>query len=277
MPGLPAALGSGSGGSVRWCWLAWAATRWCWWRPACVFATCAAADAAVTGAGRRRAPYNAGLFFAAAGRANGKSPGFMELIRGLHNLRPRHRGCVATIGNFDGVHLGHQRILEQVLVQARARGLKSTVILFEPQPQEFFAPDKAPPRLMTLRDKVRALREAGVDQLLLCRFDDAFRSQSAAQFVQRLLVDGLGIDYLVVGDDFRFGAGRDGDFAYLQQAGEKAGFEVTDTTTCLVDGERVSSTRIRAALQAGDLVLAAALLGRSEEHTSELQSRENLV
>lgn len=186
----------------------------------------------------------------------------MELIRGLHNLRPRHRGCVATIGNFDGVHLGHQRILEQVLVQARARRLKSTVILFEPQPQEFFAPDKAPPRLMTLRDKVRALREAGIDQLLLCRFDDAFRSQSAAQFVQRLLVDGLGIDYLVVGDDFRFGAGRDGDFAYLQQAGDKAGFEVTDTTTCLVDGERVSSTRIRAALQAGDLVLAAALLGK---------------
>ncbi len=186
----------------------------------------------------------------------------MELIRGLHNLRPRHRGCVATIGNFDGVHRGHQRILEQVLSQASERGLKSAVVLFEPQPQEFFAPEQAPPRLMTLRDKIRALDAAGVEQLLCCRFDDAFRGQSAEQFVQRLLVGGLGVEYLVVGDDFRFGAGREGDFAYLQTAGEKFGFEVTDTATCLIDDTRVSSTRVRAALQVGDLDQAANLLGR---------------
>lgn len=186
----------------------------------------------------------------------------MELIRGLHNLRPHHRGCVATIGNFDGVHLGHQRILERVRGEARARGLKSAVMLFEPQPQEFFAPDQAPPRLMTLRDKLRALADAGVDQVLCCRFNDAFRSQSAETFVKRILVDGLGVEYLVVGDDFRFGAGRDGDFAYLEKAGKTFAFEVTDTPTCEVAGERVSSTRVRALLAEGQLANAADLLGK---------------
>ena len=186
----------------------------------------------------------------------------MELIRGLHNLRPRHQGCVATIGNFDGVHLGHQQILAQLLAQARDRGVKSTVMLFEPQPQEFFAPASAPPRLMTLRDKVRALADAGVDQLLCCRFNDTFRSQTADEFVRKILLNGLGVEYLVVGDDFRFGAGREGDFSYLQKAGGQNGFEITDTPTCVVDGERVSSTRIRSALQDGKLDVAAQLLGR---------------
>ena len=185
----------------------------------------------------------------------------MELIRGLHNLRPVHRGGVATIGNFDGVHIGHRRILDQVIAEARQRRVPATVILFEPQPAEFFAPAKAPPRLMTLRDKLRALRQAGVDQVLCCRFDQRFRSQSAAQFVDNLLVRGLGIVQLVVGDDFRFGADRSGDFAYLQQAGALHGFAVSDTPTCEIAGERVSSTRIRVTLQQGDLELAAALLG----------------
>jgi riboflavin kinase / FMN adenylyltransferase len=185
----------------------------------------------------------------------------MELIRGLHNLRPAHRGGVATIGNFDGVHIGHRRILDQVIAEARQRNVPATVILFEPQPAEFFAPDKAPPRLMTLRDKVRALQRAGVDQVLCCRFDQRFRSQSAAEFVDSLLVRGLGICHLVVGDDFRFGADRSGDFAYLQRAGTEQGFSVSDTATCEIGAERVSSTRIRATLQQGDLELAAALLG----------------
>lgn len=186
----------------------------------------------------------------------------MRLIRGIHNLRDTHRGCVATIGNFDGVHQGHQRILDQVIAEARRRGLKSTVMLFEPQPQEFFSPQTAPPRLMSLRDKLIALREAGVDQVLCVRFDERFRSLTAEAFVKALLVDGLGVEYLVVGDDFRFGCGRDGDFAYLQQAGQQFGFAVTDTTTCEVDGERVSSTRVRAALCDGDFALAERLLGR---------------
>ncbi|MED5388449.1 MAG: bifunctional riboflavin kinase/FAD synthetase [Pseudomonadota bacterium] len=186
----------------------------------------------------------------------------MRLIRGIHNLRDTHRGCVATIGNFDGVHLGHQRILDQVIAEARRRGLKATVMLFEPQPQEYFAPRQAPARLMSLRDKLIALREAGVDQVLCVRFDERFRSLTAEAFVKSLLVDGLGVEYLVVGDDFRFGCGRDGDFAYLQQAGAQFGFDVTDTATCEVAGERVSSTRVRAALDDGDFALAETLLGR---------------
>ncbi|MCC4308823.1 bifunctional riboflavin kinase/FAD synthetase [Alcanivorax marinus] len=186
----------------------------------------------------------------------------MRLIRGIHNLRPAHRGCVATIGNFDGVHLGHQRILAHVIEEARARDKLATVMLFEPQPQEFFTPEQAPARLMSLRDKLIALRDQGVDQVLCARFTEGFRSLTAEAFVRDLLVAGLGIDYLVVGDDFRFGCGRDGDFEYLARAGERFGFAVTDTPTCQVDGERVSSTRVRAALEAGDFVLAERLLGR---------------
>lgn len=185
----------------------------------------------------------------------------MELIRGLHNLRAAHRGGVATIGNFDGVHTGHRRILDQVIAEARRREVPSTVVLFEPQPAEFFAPDKAPPRLMTLRDKVRALRHVGIDQVLCCRFDQRFRSQSAAEFVENLLVKGLAVQTLVVGDDFRFGADRCGDFSYLQQAGALHGFTVRDTPTFEVVGERVSSTRVRAVLQQGNLQQAAQLLG----------------
>ena len=150
----------------------------------------------------------------------------MRLIRGIHNLRASHRGCVATIGNFDGVHLGHQRILDQVIDEARARGKLATVMLFEPQPQEFFCPDQAPARLNSLRDKLIALRDYGVDQVLCARFNESFRSLTAEAFVRDLLVEGLGIDYLVVGDDFRFGRGRDGDFDYLKQAGERFGFQV---------------------------------------------------
>ena len=186
----------------------------------------------------------------------------MELIRGVHNLRPRHAGCVATIGNFDGLHRGHRAMVEAVRRQARDRDEKAAVMLFEPQPVEFFAPDKAPPRLMTLRDKLRALAELEVDQVLCARFDDQFRSRSARNFVQQLLVDGLGVRHLVVGDDFRFGQDRAGDFDYLQTAGQEFGFTVEDTPTCEHGGARVSSTRIREALADGDLISAEALLGR---------------
>ena len=186
----------------------------------------------------------------------------MVLIRGVHNLRPRHRGCVATIGNFDGLHLGHQKIVEQVIAEARQRNQKAAVMLFEPQPPEFFAPEKAPSRLMTLRDKLRALRSMAVDQVLCARFDASFRSYSARGFVADLLVDGLGVSHLVVGDDFRFGHDRSGDFDYLVAAGGEFGFSVTDTPTCELNGERVSSTRARRALEHGDLAEAERLLGR---------------
>lgn len=186
----------------------------------------------------------------------------MELIRGLHNLRPRHQGSVVTIGNFDGVHRGHQVILSQLQAAGAALGLPDTVMIFEPQPQEFFQGDQAPARLMHWRDKVDALAAAGVARVLCVRFDEKFRALTARQFVQQLLVDGLGCRHLVIGDDFRFGCDRSGDFAVLQAAGREFGFAVNNTDTVVVAGDRVSSTRIRMALAAGDFALAETLLGR---------------
>lgn len=186
----------------------------------------------------------------------------MELIRGLHNLKPRHRGCAATIGNYDGVHLGHQAVLGQLAQKASELGLPATVIVFEPQPQEYFHPDAAVPRLTRLREKLQALRRFGVERVLCLRFDDTLANMPPDEFIRRILVEGVGVRYLVVGDDFRFGRGRKGDFALLQQVGKKHGFPVVPMLTFNIDGARVSSTRVRAALAAGDLAGAEELLGR---------------
>lgn len=183
-------------------------------------------------------------------------------IRGLHNLRPWHRGCVATIGSFDGVHLGHQAILRQLIDVARQHQLPAVVIVFEPQPHEFFSGDKAPARLMRLRDKIQALLAAGVQRVLCVRFNEELRSLSAEAFVEKVLLDGLGIKHLVVGDDFRFGCDRRGNFALLQEIGRERGFDVSDTCTLEIGGERVSSTRIRQLLELGDFALAETLLGK---------------
>lgn len=186
----------------------------------------------------------------------------MQIIRGTYNLRARHRGCVATIGNFDGVHLGHQAVLGQLAEKADALGLPLVVITFEPQPQEYFCPDAAPPRLTRLREKLQALRRYAVDRVLVLRFDARFAGQPPQAFIDRVLVHGLGVRYLVIGDDFRFGRQRAGDFEMLTQAGVAHGFEVVNMHTFSLDGERVSSTRVRRALGAGDLNAAEQLLGR---------------
>lgn len=186
----------------------------------------------------------------------------MEFIRGWHNLKARHRGCVATIGNFDGVHLGHQAVIGQLAEKGRELGLPTQAILFEPQPQEFFQPNHAVPRLTRLREKLQALRRYSVDRVLCLHFDAEFAAMEPEFFIQRLLVDGLQVRYLVVGDDFHFGRRRRGDFAMLAAAGREHGFQVVNMHTVSIDGERVSSTRIRTALGAGDLVLAEKLLGR---------------
>lgn len=186
----------------------------------------------------------------------------MELIRGLHNLRPRHRGCVATIGNFDGVHLGHQAVIGQLAERGAEFGLPTLVMLFEPQPQEFFRPDAAPARLMRLREKLNALRRYAIERVLCVRFDARFAALEPEAFIEQVLLAGLDVRYLVVGDDFRFGAKRRGDFAMLKRAGERHGFQVVHMHSFSVDGERVSSTRIRAALAAADLEAAEKLLGR---------------
>lgn len=186
----------------------------------------------------------------------------MELIRGLQNLKPRHQGCVATIGNFDGVHLGHQAVIRQVMDKAKELGLPVVVITFEPQPQEFFRPDDVPARLTRFREKLLVLESLFVDRVLCLRFNRHLASLTADEFVQRILVDGLGVKYLVVGDDFKFGRDRSGDFEYLQSIGPELGFEVSDTDSFSFAGERVSSTGIRTALETGDLLLAKQMLGR---------------
>lgn len=186
----------------------------------------------------------------------------MQLVRGLHNLRPQHRGCVATIGNFDGVHRGHQAILARLRERAVELGVPSCVVIFEPQPREYFAPETAPARLARLRDKIALLAEEGVDRVLCLAFNQRLSKLSAAEFVDAILVDGLGIEHLEVGDDFRFGCDRLGDFDFLLQAGRAHGFTVEAAQTVELDGIRVSSTEVRKALAAADFALAERLLGR---------------
>ncbi len=186
----------------------------------------------------------------------------IELVRGLHNLKPHHRRCVATIGNFDGMHRGHQAVVGQLIEKAREFRLPSAVILFEPQPQEFFRPAMAPPRLSRFREKINFLRNSGVDRVLCMRFNAGLANMSASEFVRRVLVDDLAVRYLVVGDDFHFGKDRQGGFSLLKQAGREYDFEVAPMRTVNVDGQRISSTRIRQRLAAGDFDAAEKLLGR---------------
>ena len=184
-----------------------------------------------------------------------------KIIRGFHNLSPSALGCVATIGNFDGVHLGHQAVLSQLALKGDMLGLPATVITFEPQPTEFFLPEKAPPRLSRFREKVEALRSYSIEQLCVLRFNKVLAEMSANDFIQKLLVEGLNVRYLVVGDDFKFGKDRKGDFALLKKMGEEHDFQVVNMHTFAIAETRVSSTRIRQALTAGDLMLAQTLLG----------------
>jgi riboflavin kinase/FMN adenylyltransferase len=186
----------------------------------------------------------------------------MRLIRGYRQRHFGGSGCVATIGNFDGIHLGHQAVLGQLAEKASELGLPSVVITFEPHPQEFFRPDAAPSRLTGFREKMQALRRYAVDHVLCLRFDRALADLPAQDFIQRVLVRSLGVRSLVIGGDFRFGQRRQGDVALLQQEGERNGFQVLVMRAFEIGGERVSSTRIRAALQQGDLAAAEKLLGR---------------
>lgn len=188
----------------------------------------------------------------------------MDLIRGFHNLSGNECGCVATIGNFDGVHLGHQAVLAQLTQYGKMLDLPVVVVIFEPQPQEFFNDENtAPARLTRFREKVQALQRYGVDKVVAVPFNRVIASMPADDFIRRLLVDGLKVRHLVVGDDFRFGYHRRGDFALLKAAGERHGFQVANMHSFEVDGVRASSTLIRKALDEGDIVTAEKLLGRT--------------
>ena len=185
----------------------------------------------------------------------------MRLIRGLSRW-PDDLPSVVTIGNFDGVHLGHQTMLEKARVKASDGGLLSTVISFEPLPHEYFAKEKAPARLQGLRDRVQSIAATGMDRLLLLDFTAEQAAQSAEDFVQHILVDTVRAQHVIVGDDFRFGHGRKGDAALLKQLGAIKGFTVTENGTVSDQQSRISSSRIRNALREGKLGEAELLLGR---------------
>lgn len=186
----------------------------------------------------------------------------MKIIRGYQKIPESARGCVVTLGNYDGVHKGHQVVLAHLKAKAEALNVPLVVMCFEPTPREFFNADTAPARLTSLREKAQLLNAQGVDFLLLQRFDQAFSQLLAAEFIQRVLIDTLAVRAVVVGDDFRFGAARQGDVSLLRQFGDAQGFEVIDTQTVAADNERISSTAVREQLAQANLAAAEQLLGR---------------
>jgi riboflavin kinase/FMN adenylyltransferase len=189
----------------------------------------------------------------------------MQLIRGLHNAKniaTLRQGVVATIGGFDGVHRGHQALLAALKAKASELHLPSMVISFEPSPREYFNKDAAPSRLQRIRDQYGSLSDNGVDVFTCLRFDERLRAMSAAAFVQQVLSDVLKVRWLLVGHDFRFGRGREGDIDHLRVLGAQHDFGVDEFAAFALDGDRVSSTLVRQALLGGDLDRASRLLGR---------------
>ena len=179
-----------------------------------------------------------------------------------HGSLQRARGrCALTIGNFDGVHRGHRALIHRAVSRAGELGVSSCVLTFEPHPREFFAGDSAGARLTRLRDKLELIETAGADRVHVARFDRRFASLSAQRFIDEVLVQGLATRWLLVGRDFRFGAGRQGDYTTLEQAGRQHGFEVESMPDVLFEGSRVSSSAVRGLLRAGDLGGAERLLG----------------
>jgi len=186
----------------------------------------------------------------------------MQLIRGIHNIKLEDNGCVLTIGNFDGVHLGHKQVIDALIKQAKILNCKAAVMVFEPQPQELFSPETAPARLCRLRDKYILLKSLGVERLICVNFNHKFAIQSAESFIEDLLVKKLGVKSLIIGDDFRFGKNRKGNYKMLLKAGQLFGFNVSDTSSYKIEKQRISSTEIRQALENNNLVRAELMLGR---------------
>ena len=185
----------------------------------------------------------------------------MASLRVVRHPRPGRQATAIAIGSFDGMHRGHAVLLERVRREAAARALASAVLTFEPLPREFFAPATAPARLTSMRERLCEIGRLGIDLTFLQRFDARFAAQGAATFAERLHSN-YGARWVLVGEDFRYGAGREGDCSSLVAAGRRLGFEVEVLPVVADAGERISSTRVRAALAAGDLALAQRLLGR---------------
>jgi riboflavin kinase/FMN adenylyltransferase len=185
-----------------------------------------------------------------------------ELICDIHNIKTKHRGCVATIGNFDGLHLGHQDVIQALIKLGQQLQQPTCVILFEPHPQEFFYADKAPARLMRLGEKIKYLQQSNIDRVLCLRFNKRLAECTAERFVKDILIDKLNVKGLIIGDDFRFGKGRQGDFDFLRKLGQEYGFQVFSTPTVSLKNDRIGSSRVREAVKQADFKLATLLLGR---------------
>jgi len=191
--------------------------------------------------------------------------GKLTFVQNLKSLTASSGGSAVSIGSFDGVHLGHQAVLTELIQQAKSNGLFSVAMTFEPQPREYFNELRAPARLMRLREKVEVLSSLGIDQIVCLKFNKVLRALSAQDFIIRVLVEGLRVKHLIVGDDFRFGCDRSGDFSMLYEYGKANGFSVKNTDTFESQGERISSTLVRRIINEGDFPRAAELLGRPFE------------
>jgi len=185
----------------------------------------------------------------------------MEIMVGLHNIREEHQGCVVTAGNFDGVHHGHQMLLNHLIAKSIELGVPSLLLTFEPQPREFFAGSAVPARLTRFREKITLLQRTELDRVLCLPFNERTANTPARWVVDVLLNKMLAVKYFVIGDDWRFGKGAEGDYAMLKEAGDRYGFGVSQLATMTLEHERVSSSRIREMLASGDLIEAEKLLG----------------
>ena len=197
----------------------------------------------------------------------------MLILRGLYS--PDTRPVALTIGNFDGVHLGHQALLGELRAAAQARGLPAAVVIFEPHPREFFAPQQAPARLTSLREKLELFGSMGIDRVHVCRFNARFAQISAAGFIHALH-EKLSGRFVLIGDDFRFGSGRAGDFALMEKIGSQHGFAVQAVHTVLHNGVRISSTAVRTALADGDMRMAQSYLGRPYSISGRVEHGDGL-
>lgn len=186
----------------------------------------------------------------------------MDIIRGVHNIKPSHSGCVLTIGTFDGLHYGHQMLLTHLKAKSEELGQPSLLVTFEPQPREYFQGEVVPARLTRFREKVLILDELGIDRVLCIPFNERTRITEAEALIQQFLIDKLDVRYVVVGDDFRFGKGAQGNYAMLKEFGDRHGFGVSHMGTLKLENERVSSTRVREVLAEGNFQSASKLLGR---------------
>lgn len=186
----------------------------------------------------------------------------MRLIRGFAHQLPFPNGCVLTIGNFDGVHLGHRAVIENLAKRGRELNLPTAIMLFEPQPLEYFLADNAPSRLMRLREKVLALSKLPIENVVIVRFNRTLANYEPEQFIEDILINKLNVKHLVIGDDFHFGKARRGNFNLLKEQGEKFEFSIEKSPSFRLADVRVSSTRIRDALNADDLQLAREFLGQ---------------